>query len=217
MGYFIRQLLILEGILDPVREIVCPSSNSHARLKNVKVYGAHVNLFQDLNKLLEGINLVGRRQNKTHRFYEIKFIRRARELPLRGGLFLKIPLDNLNNFLSKLADGGKLYNVYAGQPLGQVIFFQHIGYPVGKIIRRLRRNILVNLQEPVRVMIYAGARDLPDVFQELFQGRGLVAGQLRKMQPDAELKRFFCAFYRTHFLKLVNFSRNSETSPVSSK
>jgi hypothetical protein len=57
------------------------------------------------------------------------------------------------DFIPESTDRGKLDSINAGQFLSQLILSQHFTHPIREIIRRLRRQVLVLLQEPMCMMV----------------------------------------------------------------
>src|SRR3989338_3760860 len=82
-GNSIRQLFVSYGMLNPAGKIVCSPLKAQAGLKNMEVYGIYGYLTQDFQKFSQVRSRVIRRDNKTYRFYKIKFFVLPRKSKLR--------------------------------------------------------------------------------------------------------------------------------------
>jgi len=92
----------------------------------------------------------------------------------------------------------KLDSVYTGKAFSQLVLPKNLAHPVGKIVRRLGREMLMLFQKPVGMMIYAGARHLLDQVEQLRQYRRAKARQLRQVQARMETERLFCFLKHVH-------------------
>jgi len=61
--------------------------------------------------------------------------------------------ENPYEFIAQLIYTGKTHDINACKALPERLKAQDVGHPVGKIIRRLRRQIMVLLQEPMGMII----------------------------------------------------------------
>ncbi|MDO8434025.1 MAG: hypothetical protein Q7S58_16630 [Candidatus Binatus sp.] len=62
-------------------------------------------------------------------------------------------LDDVEQGVAKLADTRKLQPVDRGELLAKTFLQQDVGCPVGEIVRRFRRKMLMHFQEVMRVMV----------------------------------------------------------------
>ena len=71
----------------------------------------------------------------------------------------------------------KLHEIDGGQLLAEPLLLQDIGHPVGKVVRRLGRQVLVLGEKVVGVEVDHRARHVPQMFQQFGQVTGTASGE----------------------------------------
>ncbi len=140
----------------------------HAGLEHMEVQRVDAQFWNNAQKFRQRIRDIGGWYNNGHATHKMEFFPGFAIKAVFA--FCYVVRENPYEFIAQLINGGKAHNINACKALPERLKAQDVGHPVGKIIGRLRRQIMVLLQEPMGMIINCRRGNLLDVLKQFSRG-----------------------------------------------